>query len=310
MGRSPEESARSLDFRQLRLLHLLLTRRSVSRVAEELGVSQPSVSLTLNRLRRVLNDRLLVRGRNAMVPTERGLEIAPIVERLLIDFDRLTSEEGFDPALSTRSVRIASPNYLGSSVIPDLAARLSDEAPGMSLEALTVAPGMDYGRALSDGLVDLVIGNWPDPPPHLRAAPLLEDEMVCLMARDHPERDRGPLTIERYLALDHISPTPLTDARFSPVDAQLSRLKLSRRIRAIVPEYLVIPIVLQRTRLVFTTGARFAEAVGAVGVAMTAAPREFEPIRFQLLWHERSQDDPAHRWLRRALRALISGDAA
>src|SRR5687768_13647845 len=79
---------RELDIRLLRILQLLLTERSVSRVAERLGQTQPAVSATLRQLREIFGDPLLVRSGNSLVPTVRAIEMAAAVEATLASFDQ------------------------------------------------------------------------------------------------------------------------------------------------------------------------------------------------------------------------------
>ena len=73
------------------------------------------------------------------------------------------------------------------------------QAPNARLVAQPLGPQYDYELALQDGAIDIVIGNWPEPPEHLHSSTLLEDEIVCLMAGDHPWAASGELTAERYL---------------------------------------------------------------------------------------------------------------
>ncbi len=61
-----------LDIKLLRLLDQLYTTRSVTRAAEALGQSQPTVSIWLAKLRDRLGDPLFVRTAEGMLPTPRN----------------------------------------------------------------------------------------------------------------------------------------------------------------------------------------------------------------------------------------------
>jgi DNA-binding transcriptional LysR family regulator len=299
----------ALDLRQLRTLHLLLTTLSVSRTARELGVSQPAASAALARLRRGFADPLLVRAGAGFVRTERAEALLAPLEALLSGYEALTAPEAFEPARATRRFRIASPNYLSALIFPALAERIVRAAPGLRIEALTVLPYEDYTRALAEGGIDLLIGNWDELPSPLRAVHLLEDRTVCLMAPDHPAAaERGEIGMGAYLALDHISPSTAQDARFSPIDGRLGHLGLRRRIRMVMPDYLLIPRVVARTGLVLTTGAAFVPLTRAAGALIVRpAPAALSPIRFRLIWHERRHADAGHRWMRGLLREVMEG---
>ena len=61
-----------VDVKLLRLLDQLHTTRSVTRAAEALGLSQPTISIWLGQLRKQLNDPLFVRTAQGMLPTPRA----------------------------------------------------------------------------------------------------------------------------------------------------------------------------------------------------------------------------------------------
>lgn len=295
----------SLDLRQIRLLYLLLTQRSVSRVADLMGISQPAVSLSLARLREVFSDPLLVRAGGTMVPTARGESLVQPISTLLDASERLAPEpEGFDPSMSLRGFSIASPNYLNALLLPQLTADLLSLAPNIRLNVRTALYDDDLVAALADGRTDLLIANWRQLSGHLKTAPLLEDRPVCIMARNHPYAALDRLSLPEYLTLDHISPTSLADARYSPIDEELARLGAKRRINMVMPDYMLLPLIVARTRHVLTSGARFgAFAARMASVKVVDAPPELGPIQFRMLWHERSHCDPAHQWLRGVIRA-------
>lgn len=309
MGRpTMKPSITSLDLRQLRILYLLLTQRSVSGVATELGITQPAVSLTLARLREIFGDPLLVRSGSEMIPSDRAAAMIGTISTLIDGYDQLFAlDREFDPALSARRFRIASPNYFSAYVLPGLAVRLATEASNLRLDAMTMVPGRDYESALADGEIDLLIGNWPDPPGYLRTAHLLDDELVCIVGRGHPLASQDAVDMDTYRALSHISPSSARDARFSPVDGQLAKMRIRRRIQMVLPDYHLIPQVVAQTRLVLTTGAGFAPiAQRSADIVILRAPEEFDRIQLRLLWHERSHHDTAHRWVRALLREIIA----
>ena len=64
-----------IDLHLIRVLHTVLTERSVSRAALRLGMHQPAVSAALRRLRELAGDPLLVRSGAQMQPTDVGLRM-------------------------------------------------------------------------------------------------------------------------------------------------------------------------------------------------------------------------------------------
>ena len=174
----------------IRVLKTLITERSVSRAAMRLQSTQPAVSAQLKRLRALTGDPLLVRAGNNMAPTETALRLLDPATRVLQDADRLFSprarQRGFDPLTSTATFRVAASDYLDPLFLPELVAQLKRLAPQVRLELLPLSGEFDYRRSLASGEVDLVIGNWLEPPGELHLGRLMSDEIVCLVAEDHP----------------------------------------------------------------------------------------------------------------------------
>ena len=174
----------------IRVLQTLITERSVSRAAMRLHSTQPAVSAQLKRLRALTGDPLLVRSGNGMVPTETALQLLAPAARMLQDADRLfgahASQRGFEPLTSTAVFRIAASDYLDPLFLPELVAQVKKLAPQVRLELLPLSGEFDYRRSLASGAVDLVVGNWLEPPGELHLGKLMSDEIVCLVAEDHP----------------------------------------------------------------------------------------------------------------------------
>src|SRR5258708_35225463 len=74
---------RKLDLNLLVVFDALMTERTITRVAESLELSQPTVSVALGKLRTVLNDELFVREHGMMLPTERAMQLRDPVQRIL-----------------------------------------------------------------------------------------------------------------------------------------------------------------------------------------------------------------------------------
>ncbi|TDM08724.1 MAG: hypothetical protein C4K60_04820 [Ideonella sp. MAG2] len=65
----------NIDLHLVRVLHTVISERSVSRAALRLGSTQPQVSAQLKRLRGLTGDALLVRSGTGLVPTDAALDL-------------------------------------------------------------------------------------------------------------------------------------------------------------------------------------------------------------------------------------------
>jgi DNA-binding transcriptional LysR family regulator len=295
----------SLNLHDLRLLALLLQECSVTRAAERSGQAQPAVSRKLQRLREVLGDPLLVRSGARLVPTERATALREPLQEILSQIARFDAGSGFDPASAERAFTIACADCLPPTFLPQVIARLTDAGPRIAAHVRPVDPAFDIAPALEAGTIDLLISNDPHPREDLRTGPLYTDEVVCMMRCGHPFVQERRFSLARYLRLRHLVPYAGAMPRTGPIDGELAKTGYQREIAATVPEFNLVPFVLTRSDLVFTTARRFAEHYAAtMEIAIVRAPSEIPPMRFYQLWHERSHTSAANRWLREQVAAV------
>ncbi|WP_371415668.1 LysR family transcriptional regulator [Azoarcus sp. DD4] len=298
-------AAAPLDTHLLRVLCTLMAERSVSRTAIKLNQSQPAVSNALKRLREIFDDPLFSVDKGRLIPSERAFDLHERARSALAEIDGMFSApKQFNPARAQLTFRVGSPDFLSVVFLARVVERLRREAPHVHLSVHALGPDFDYQRALADGELDVVIGNWPEPPGNLHLAMLMEDEIVCVVGRNHPFARKG-LTAEEYLRAAHIVPMPYSVAHRGVVETHLASMKLSRNAAVVLPYFGMAMHLLPGTDLVFTTSRHFAEHFAAyLPLAVLPAPFDFPRMRFYLLWHERTHHVESHRWMRELLGAV------
>ena len=183
--------------------------------------------------------------------------------------------------------------------LPRLIAVIRDAAPYARLQLRSIEAEFDYVTALEQGELDAVIGNWPTPPENLKTVQLLSDDIVCVFKHDHHFAGLDHLSMEQYLRADHLAPMPSSLSAEGPIDGRLTELGLKRDIIVTVPEFNVVPYVLLKSDLVFTSCRHFADHYSrSLPIESVNAPDEFGEMRFYLLWHERAHASAANMWLR------------
>ena len=154
------------------------------------------------------------------------------------------------------------------------------------------------------GELDVAIGNWPQPPEHLRMTILLEDDVVCLVSRDHPKAG-SQLTVADYLNGAHIVPLTYSVMQRGVVESHMAALRLYREATVTVPYFSMARSLLPGTDLIFTTSRHFAEHhARQLPLAILRAPLDFPSMRFYQLWLSRTQQSQSHAWLRSLLSAV------
>jgi len=278
-----------IDLHLIRVLHTVLTERSVSRAALRLGMYQPAVSAALKRLRDIAGDPLLVRSGSGMVPTVAGLRMIEPAAEILRSAEMLFSEaRAFDPPTAQHTFSLAASDYLDPLFLPQLVARLKSLAPHCRIEIHTLSADGDYRHHLAQGHYDVVIGNWPKPPDDLHLGRLFGDEVVCLVSREHPAVRRG-WDVEAWLAAEHIAPMPTHPGARGVIDDHLASLGLVRNIVARCPHFGLIPAMVAGSLLVMTTGRQHCERfLSDLPVQIVTCPVPFPRLLYYQLWHERT----------------------
>ncbi|GGH48502.1 LysR family transcriptional regulator [Comamonas phosphati] len=292
-----------IDLHLIRVLHTVLTERSVSRAALRLGMHQPAVSAALRRLRELAGDPLLVRSGAQMQPTEVGQRmVLPAADILRAAEGLFSDARHFDPRTSTRTFRIAASDYLDPQFLPRLVAAIKLEAPNCPVDILPLSAEAHYEGQLAQGEVDVVIGNWPQPPQGLHMARLFEDEVVCLVSPKHPAVRRG-WDVPQWLEAEHIAPTPAYPGARGVIDEQLAGMGLQRQVTVRCAHFSLIPDMVASSLLVLTSGRLFCDRFCArLPLVILPSPVEFPPLVYYQLWHARSHAGAATRWLREMVR--------
>ncbi|MGB3837090.1 LysR family transcriptional regulator [Castellaniella sp.] len=295
-------SSATLDTYLLKVFCILMAERSVSRTALKLNQSQPAISVALKNLRLIFGDPLLVREKGGMVPTDRALAILNHAKTALQSIDTmLDSGESFEPDSSRQVFRIGSPDYLAPAFAASVVARFRQEAPHAHLVLHALGPAFDFERSLAEGELDVVIGNWPEPPDRMHLSVLLEDPIVCLMSADNPLASRT-LTVDDFRRMQHVVPTPYSMTQRGMIDTVLTSLRIQREECVEVQSFMLAPYLLPGSDLVFTTTRHFARYyAGLLPLAIVESPIEFPAMRFYQLWHARNHHAPSHQWLRHLL---------
>ncbi len=305
-----------IDLQLVKVLHTVIAERSVSKAAMKLRSTQPAVSAQLKRLRELTGDALLVRTGAGLTPTERALQMMDDAQALLDAADRMFNPRQrtgveFDPAQAHIGFRIAASDYLDPVFLPELVAHVKRLAPGATLELHGLSEEFDYRRGLAAGNVDLVIGNWLQPPAELHLGKLFSDEIVCLVSEDHPAvraEQRRTWTIERYLDSEHVAPAPLHLGARGVIDEHLANLGLQRRVMVRSAHFSLIPLMVANSLLVLTTGRQFCQRyLDALPLRVVRCPVAFPPLTYYQLWHDRSHGAAAMRWLREQVRIVAQG---
>jgi len=279
----------------------IYTARNLTKAAEILCVSQPAVSNSLARLRRMFDDPLFMRSQKSMVPTPVAENIIGRIRDALLLMNSSLNEEGvFQPNEAEKIFRISMSDLVAAMILPPLEEAITAAAPGINLESYHI-PRQDLARELATGTMDFAVDVPLLNDPQLCHAPLLKERYVCMMRKGHPMAQQR-LTLENYLALDHIHVSSRRSGQ-GYVEIALNALGLRRHVHLRLQHYMVAPLVALRSDLALTVPLALARQYEAHIVDL---PFDLPDLELHLYWHTSRDMDPANLWMRQSIMAASS----
>lgn len=299
---SNQTDANLLDVKHLRLFDLLYSTHSVTRSADLLGQSQPTVSIWLAKLRRDLGDPLFIRTADGMQATPRADALIGSVRAALESLRKLTAPEpAFDPLQSARHFRICMTDASHVTLLPQLLAHVRAMAPQVTLEAARIDD--KTAEALQSGEADLAIGLVPWLETGFYQQTLFPQDWVCLVNPQHP-RVRTTLDRRTYKEEGHIGIVSGTGSQL--LSQALERNRVERRIVLELPGFLGLAAVVSSTDLLATLPRHIGETLAQInGLRVLPCPIAIPTFTVKQHWHARYHNDAGNLWLRGVCASLF-----
>jgi len=281
----------NMDLNLLVPLHALLVERNVTRAAERVSVTQAAMSGSLAKLRRLLDDPLLVKDGDqlALTPLAESLQ-TPVMDVLAMIRATLGRAASFDPAVDSREFTVMASDYAVLVLIRDLVRELASAAPRVRLTVLPLQ--IERIDLVRRGQCDLMLcapATAGDGASGFPSVELLTDEFTGVVAADHPD-------VGDRLTAEQVSTLPYVHVAGFPA------LPATRRPVATVETFTCAAHLLTGSRM-FGLGPRRLLASFGPGVGLRAVdlPVPVPPAVQAVYWHPRFSGDPAHQWLRTML---------
>lgn len=277
--------------------------KSVSKAANELGLGQPAVSVALAKLRSYFGDALFVRTTAGMVPTTEGARLLEISKHLLAAMAEARPQSAsFDPAQTSRRFRIGLNQVTQTLLLPYLSSRMLQEAPNCTIDTIAISP--ESLRGLDTGATDLVIGKISTLHEGYVSLTVRRSEFACVASAKHP-RVRSQITSEQFMAERHVVIEGLGSI-MAPAEEWMAKRKLRRDVAVRVPDFLGVDYIVANTALVATVPKSIAQYFARnQKVQVLDHPFDLPQSVSKIYWHERSQRDAGHIWLRSVVADVI-----
>lgn len=287
---------KNLDLNLLIVFEAIFSSGNISQAAKKLGMSQPTISNALARLRDALEDPLFVRAGRGVQPTPKAVSmIGPIREALQMIEGGVTGDKGFDPTTSSRHFRLVIMDALEPIILPPILRQVQDHK-SVTIENLSFA-ATAINDSLNDGSLDLVIANFMAESQDTSCLSLAPARLSVVVRRDHPEVD-GDMTLELFKKLGHVALVPQMRS-LSRIEEALRNLDFKRHVVYSVQKFWSFPHILTTTDLIAIVPTAFAKVVAQTyPIDIYPLPFECPEEQFYLTWKTSRSNDPAHRWLR------------
>ncbi len=297
------------DLNLLSALHALITDCNVTRAAERLNVTQPTMSGMLQRLRYQFNDQLLVRNGRQMELTPFGTSLVePVCEALRGVEMLMYAEPVFNPLTSSREFTLMASDYCATIFMPRAVSMITRMAPGVRLIMQPIDSPLERMVA---GQIDLCI-TADDLSPYgrdrsedkLQSELLFSDEFVCVVDRNHPLREGAHL--DELLKYPHVG-VKMSGASGTIDIIALQQLSPDYKLNITVSDFPIVPYMVANSDMVGMVQARLAEeAARYLPIRILRPSVPLPKLNETMLWHSRYLEDPAHLWLRGMLRDAAS----
>lgn len=191
-----------ISTKQIQAFVTVAAQQSFSQAANILGVTQPSLSLLIKDLERVLSVSLFDRNTRGVRLSQAGKELLPVAERILSDLQRIEATSGNFSNLAQGQVQVACSSVLAAGPLPLALRKFETDHPGVRV-IIRDAAEQALADLVRNDLVDFAIASQVENDPRIYQELVQTDQMAAYLAPDHP------LAIHKTLGWRQLGDQPL-----------------------------------------------------------------------------------------------------
>ncbi len=290
---------RKLDLNLLAVFDALYDERNVTRAANRLALTQPTVSGLLKRLRQTFSDQLFVRTSHGVLPTPRAEALAGPVKDLLANAQALVTAKAFDPATAETIIRICGSDYLQYAVISPLLKAVRKVAPKIRISVAPRPTAIALSDLFARGEMDLCISVREVALPDLSSRLLYRDRYICVARKGHPLKAHR-ISVQQLCSFDHLLVDPAGESFSGPVDGILAKSGHRRRVATTVPTFQLLFDALSTDDFLAFVPEKLLRGQRA-NLRIFETNLLIPPMEVIATWHSRVNEDAKHKWLRELL---------
>ena len=289
----------ALDGHNLKTFLTVLDLQSVSKAAEQLDITQSTVSHTLDKLRTALGDPLFVRSGRQIMATEKARSLQQPVQEVLDSLKSLTRIRTFEPSTEPLEYAFAVNDFPRDLVFPKLLFEL--KKMGVIANFNFLSSGIPSGSLLRNNQCQFVITPFVPNGEDLYQTRLFEDDLVCFYDSDvrNAPKNKREFYDSRFIEVrfeDHRSDVKTI--------SKTNILKLPKADVS-VPNFNALAPFLKNTDML-CVAIRHMHRTALSSFSIAPLPVKSEKMNVYMVWHEREHNDPAHIWLRDKIKKTIA----
>ena len=175
----------NVSLRQLRAFVAVARTGSFTYAADSLHVTQSALSGLIKELELVLGVRLIDRSTRKIQLSDVGRGVYPLIDKIIQDLDNVLDDIGGLKSLKTGVVRIAAPQLMSCTLLPEVIAAYRIDHPDIQIRLVDCVVESVLPRVFSSE-VDFGIGPERDPSPEITARTLFEMPFMAVFPQGHP----------------------------------------------------------------------------------------------------------------------------
>jgi DNA-binding transcriptional LysR family regulator len=215
-----------MNITQLKLFRDIARERSFIKVAQQRHITQPAVSVHIQKLEHELGKKLFIRSPHNVQLTPEGVVILSDVKEILRLCDGLKIRTNYDQGVLEGNIRIATIHSIGMYEMGDFLSFFMKAFPKVHIH-LEYRRFDDIYRLLLKEKIDLGIVAYPEKRTKIEIIPYSEDELVVIVAKEHHLSRKKTISLEQingepFIAFDEGIPTrEATDQIFKERDIRV-----------------------------------------------------------------------------------------
>ncbi|QFU23702.1 LysR family transcriptional regulator [Shewanella eurypsychrophilus] len=299
---------KQFDLNLLRVFTTVCRTASFSRAAEELDLTQSSVSNAIARLKRTVGEELFIRVGRGVKPTAAALSLYQQFDEPLSSIEQtLLGLNKFDPQSSQRTFHV----YANETMIGLLHRAAEQRLRSTDIKLIfreTPVQEQQLQHELQLENIDLAIDmNKPDLT-SFSSQEVMTDKLVCVVRKGHP-RISDSISREQYFAEKHII-LNLKRGNLSVVDFLTDEVLPTREVYSEQASLLAMLATASKSDAITLASYSYAKEYAELfGLQVLTLPLDVNPIQYHMVWSSKLSRNPANMWLRETLLDLVESRA-